>query len=257
MRKLGMFSLLLLCGFFLITPTTFSQEMKDQLFMIHEETVKVDMWDKYESTSKEWIEMMTGAGLDLPYMQASQRDDGHYYYLIPIDNYADIDKMPGIFNSAIEKIGKDKWSKFMVENNSSIESSKDFIATRSAKYSYNPKEPRLKPEEAQFIHWMFFEFKLENRKEVMEIMTEWKNLYEEKNIKNGYYIWLIELGLDNNLIALTEGYKDGEDFYVSTKVDNALMEAEATVLWGKMSKYLTSVENKYGSLRPDLGFVKK
>lgn len=257
MRKLGMFSLLLLCGFFLITPTTFSQEMKDQLFMIHEETVKVDMWDKYESTSKEWIEMMTGAGLDLPYIQASQRDDGHYYYLIPIANYAEIDKMQGIFSSAIEKVGKEKWGKFMVENNSSIESSKDFIATRSAKYSYHPKEPRLKPEEAQFIHWMFFKFKLENRKEVMEIMTEWKNLYEEKNIKNGYHIWLIELGLDNNMIALTEAYKDGEDFYASSNVDNALMEAEASVLWGKMSKYLLSVENKYGSPRPDLGFIKK
>ena len=257
MRKLGMFSLLLLCGFFLITSISFSQEMKDQLFMIHEETVKVDMWDKYESTSKEWVKLMDDAGLDLPYIQASQRDDGHYYYLIPIANYAEIDKMQGIFNSAIENVGKDKWTKFMVENNSSIESSKDFIATRSAKYSYVPKEPRLKPEEAKFIHWMFFKYKLENRKEVMDIMTEWKMLYGDKNIKNGYTIWLIELGLDNNMIALTEAYKDGEDFYASSKVDNALMETEASSLWGKMSKYLTSVENKYGSPRPDLGYVKK
>lgn len=257
MRKLSMFSLLLLWGFFLITPPSFSQEMKDQLFIVHEEVVKVDMWDKYESTSKEWVTMMNDAGLDLPYIQASQRDDGHYYYLIPIANYAEIDKMQGIFSSAIEKIGKEKWGKFMVENNSSIESSKDFIATRSAKYSYQPKAPRLKPEEAKFIHWMFFKYKLENRKEVMDIMTEWKKLYEDKNIKNGYTIWLIELGLDNNMIALTESYKDGEDFYASSKTDNALMETEASALWGKMSKYLTSVENIYGNPRPDLGYVKK
>ena len=233
------------------------QEMKDQLYWVREEVARVDMWDKYEATSKEWVELMTGAGLDFPYMWASKRDDSHYYYLFPLDNYAEIDKMPEIFGSAIDKIGKDKWAKFLVENESTIETHKDFIVTRSAKYSYVPKEPRLKPEDAKFIHWMFFHYKLENRKEVMDILTEWKDLYQEKNIKNGYTIWLIELGLDNNMMALTENYKDGADFYSTTDADNKLMEAEANALWAKMSPYITSVENKYGNQRPDLGFVKK
>jgi hypothetical protein len=165
--------------------------------------------------------------------------------------------VPEIFGAAIEKIGKDKWSEFMRRNEGSMETHKDFIATRSAKYSYWPEEPRLKPEERKFIHWMFFHYKLENRKEVMDIMTEWKQLYESKNIKNGYTIWLIELGLDNNMVALTENYKDGADYYTSMEADNALMEAEASALWNKMSKYIISVENKYGNQRPDLGFVKE
>lgn len=59
------------------------------------------------------------------------------------------------------------------------------------------------------------------------------------------------------MIALTEGYKDGADFYTSQMEDNKLMEAEASALWGKMSKHVTSIENFYGSARPDLGFVKK
>jgi len=257
MRKLSMFSLLLLSGLFLLTQKSFAQEMKDQMFIIHEEVARVDMGDKYESTSKEWVKLMTDAGLDLPYIQASQRDDGHYYYIIPIANYAEIDKMQGIFNSAAEKIGKDKWSKFMVENNSTIESSKDFVATRSAKYSYLPNNPRTKQEDIKFIHWMFFKYKMENRKEIMDILTEWKELYEDKNINSGYQIWLIELGMDNNMIALTEGYKDGADFYTTTKEDNALMEKEASALWAKMAPFITSVENKYGSARPDLGYVKK
>jgi hypothetical protein len=89
----------------------------------------------------------------------------------------------------------------------------------------------------------------------MEIMMEWKKLYEDKNIKNGYTIWLIELGEDNNMIALTESFKDGADFHTSTEEDNALMEEEASVLWAKMAPYITSIENKYGNQRPDLGFV--
>lgn len=243
--------------FILLQQTSFPQETKDQLYLVREEVAKVDMWDKYESTSKEWVKTMTEAGLDLPYVEASQRDDGHYYYLIPLDNYAAIDKMQAIFGAAIDKVGKDKWAKFMVENEGSMETHKDFIATRSAKYSYMPKEPRLKPEEVKFIHWMFFHYKLENRKEVMEIMSEWKKLYADKNIKNGYTVWLINLGLDNNMIALTEGFKDGADFYTAMDADNAVMKDEANALWTKMSKFITSVENKYGSSRPDLGYVKK
>jgi hypothetical protein len=230
------------------------EEPKDQLYWVREEVAKVDMWDQYEKTSKEWVELMTGAGLDLPYMWASQRDDAHYYYLFPLDNYAEIDKLSGIFGAAIDKIGKDKWAKFVTENEASIETHKDFIVTRSAKYSFWPEEPRLKPDESNFIHWMFFHYKLENRKEVMDVMTEWKELYQEKNIKNGYTVWLMELGRDNNMIVLTESYKDGADYYTAMEADNATMEAEAKALWTKMSVYITSVENKYGNQRPDLGF---
>ena len=230
------------------------QEMKDQLYWVREEVAKVDMWDQYEKTSKEWVELMTGAGLDVPYMWASQRDDAHYYYLFPLDNYAAIDELQGIFGAAIEKIGKEKWAEFLKRNEGSIETHRDFIVTRSAKYSYWPAEPRLKPDETKFIHWMFFHYKFENRKEVMNIMTEWKELYQGKNIKNGYTVWLMELGRDNNMIVLTESYKDGADYYTSMEADNATMEAEAKALWAKMSPYITSVENKYGNQRPDLGF---
>ena len=68
----------------------------------------------------------------------------------------------------------------MVENNSTIQSSVDFVATRSAKYSYMPKNPRIKQEDVKFIHWMFFKYKMENRKEIMDILSEWKKLYEDK-----------------------------------------------------------------------------
>ena len=257
MLKLKFFPALLLGILISASVISFAQEeMKDQLYWVREEVAKVDMWDKYESTSKEWVNLMTDAGLDLPYMWASQREDGHYYYLFPLENYAAIDKLTEIFGAAIEKIGKDKWAKFIVENESSMVTHKDFVLKRSAKYSYVPKEPRLKPEETKFIHWMFFHYKLENKKEVMDIMEEWKQLYESKNIKNGYTIWLMDLGLDNNLIALTESYKDGADFYTATEEDNSKMKTEASALWAKMSPYITSIENKYGSRRPDLSYVK-
>lgn len=233
------------------------QEMKDQLYLVHEEVAKVNMWDQYEKTSKQWVEYMTEGGLDLPYVRASQRDDGHYYYLIPISNYADIDKFPDIFKSAVDKIGKDKWANFMTENNSSMESNKDFVAKWSANYSYVPKEPRIKPEEAGFIHWIFFTYKLEKRQEVLDVLAEWKDLYAKNNIPDGWGIWLIDLGEANNMIALTESAKDGASFYTNMKENSEKLKTEEGKLWEKLSANVMTIEEKYGKPRPDLSYTKK
>ena len=183
MLKLKFFPLLLLGIIISASALSFAQkEMKDQLYWVREEVAKVDKWGQYEQISKEWVDLMTEGGLDLPSVRASQRDDGHYYYLIPLSNYAEIDNFPQIFGSAIDKIGKEKWGEFMKRSDESMVTHKDFIVKWSAKYSYVPKEPRIKPEEAGFIHWIFFTYKLEKRKEVLDIIAEWKALYEKNNI---------------------------------------------------------------------------
>jgi len=243
---------------FVCAQLSFAQEApKDQLYTIREEVVKVDQWDKYESTSKQWAELMTQGGLDIPYVRASQRDDGHYYYVSPVSNYAAVDNFPKVFGSAIDKIGKEKWADFMIEFESTISTHRDFIVKWSGEYSYIPKEPRLKQGEAKFVHWMFFHFKLEKRKELLELMKEWKKLYTDKNISDGYEIWMVEFGLDNDSMVLTEYYKDGADFYNRDKEITAMIKDQAEALWAKMSLLLTNIEHKYGKFRPDLDYVKK
>jgi hypothetical protein len=249
-------SFLLLAGLFVFSTLMLAQEEpKDQLYWVREEVVKVGMWQQYEETSKEWVELMTGAGLDLPFMRASQRDDGHYYYIFPLSNYGDIDKFPEIFGSAIEKIGKDKWKEFMIRNESSMEYHKDFIAKWHAKYSYIPKEPRVKMEDAEFLHWVFFTYKLEKRDEILDILAEWKSLYEENNIPDGWSTWTIELGEQNNMMAISESAKDGASWYTNMEENSKLLKEEEQKLWAKLAPHVLTMEQKYGSPRPDLGFV--
>ncbi len=258
MLKIKIFLVLLfglsICGSGIILA---QQEPEDQLYWIREEVARVDMWQQYEETSKQWVEMMTGAGLDFPYIRASQRDDGHYYYLIPLSSYADIDRFPEIFGSAIDTIGKEKWGEFMKKNESSMVTHKDFIATWSAKYSYVPKEPRVKQQDAEFIHWVFFTFKLEKRKVVLDVLGEWKALYEKNNIPDGWSTWIIEVGEKNNMIAITEFAKDAPSFYAAMEENSEKMKAEEEKLWAKFSANVISIEQKFGKPRPDLGFVKK
>jgi hypothetical protein len=230
------------------------EEIEDQLYWVREEVARVDMWQQYEETSKQWVEMMTGAGLDFPYMRASQRDDGHYYYLFPLSSYAHIDKFPEIFGGAVDKIGRDKWKEFMIKNESSMVTHKDFIVKWLAGHSYVPKEPRVKPQDAEFIHWVFFTFKLEKRDEVLDIIAEWKELYEKNNIPDGWSTWSIELGESNNMMAFTEVAKDGASFYANMEENSEKLKEEEQKLWAKLSASVLSMEQKFGMPRPDLGF---
>lgn len=238
-------------------PLSFAQEMKDQLFVVHEEVAKVDMIGQYEKTSAEWVQIMHDAGLDISEIRASQRDDFHYYYLIPISKYADIDGIFPKFQEAIKKIDKDKWSKFSSENDQTIETHKEFVAKWSAELSYEPKVPRLKQGEAKFIHWIFFHYKLEKRKEVMEVIKEWKKLYADKNITHGYDVWLMDMGEQNNLIVLSEVAKDGQDFYQTMDEINKQVEQEEQKLQAKFLPLVTKIEQKYGRIRSDLSYYKK
>ena len=249
----GLIGVILFCA----AQLSFAQEMKDQLFVIHEEVAKVDMIGQSEKTSAEWVQIMHDAGLDISEIRASQRDDFHYYYLVPITKFADIDEIYPKFQEAISKIDKDKWSKFSAENDQTVETHKEFVARISADLSYAPKEPRLKQGEANFIHWIFFNYKLEKRKEVMDVLKEWKKLYEDKNIAHGYNIWLMDMGMDNNMIALTEVAKDGTDFYETMDAIDKKVHKEEQMLWGKISPLMIKMEQKYGSLRPDLSYIKK
>lgn len=255
MSKLKFF-VLLIAGFLIFSAFTFAQEdPKDQLYWVREEVVKIEKWQQYEETSKEWVELMTGAGLDFQYMRASQTYDGHYYYLLPLSSYADIDQFPEKYGSAIEKIGKDKWQEFMIRNESSIAYNKDFIVKWLADYSYIPKEPRVQPQDAEFLNWMFFTFKLEKRDEVLDIIAEYKALYEKHNIPDGWSLWTIELGEQNNMMAFTQFAKDGASFFTSLDENIEKLKEEQQKLEAKFSQYVISMEEKFGKPRPDLGFV--
>lgn len=242
---------------FTFSQTLFSQKDNDKLFLVREEVVKVDQWDKYESTSKQWLEFMTNGGLNLPYISATQRDDGRYYYLIPLNAYSEIDNLSKIFGAAIEKAGPDKYKSLMAENEGSILTHRDYVLRYSSEYSYVPKEPRLKMEDVRFTHFTFFKFKLEKRNELLGVLREWKSLFESENINSGYNIWMVELGLDNDLMILTEYFKDGEDYHKTVKEIESKIKEEEKSLWAKMSLLLTEIEQKYGWIRPDLSYTKK
>lgn len=67
----------------------------------------------------------------------------------------------------------------------------------------------------------------------------------------------MDMGMDNNMIALTEVVKDGTDFYQTMESIDKKVQQEEQKLWAKLSPLLVKMEQKYGRLRPDLRYFKK
>jgi hypothetical protein len=229
---------------------------KDQLWLVHEETAKIDMISQYVKTSKDWSAMMHEGGLALTFY-AFQRNDMHFYYVSPIADYAAIDSMPGEFQNAMKKINKDKFSTLMDENNASIESTKEFVIQRSTGLSYLPKTPRITLDKAGFVHWSFIHYKLEKRKEVMKILKEWKSVYEKNNFPDAYDIYLMGIGGDNNEIIVFDYAKNAVDYYKNDTEKSEEMKKEEGKLYKEISQYLISMKDYTGRPRPDLDYIAK
>jgi len=246
------FLLVFLSGTLLVNA---QDEPKDQLFWIHEEKAKVNMLDKYVSTSKDILKMFKEGGLGVD-IYTSQRDDNLFYYIIPISNYSGIDSVYKNFGSAREKVGADKWTSKMVENSSTIDMTRDGIITRSGKYSYTPKNPRLKEGEAKFIHWDYFTVLPEKRKEFFDIAKQYKELYEKNDIGMGFGVWLMNFGFNNDMVVVTQAAKDAVDYYNTSHMIDEKLGKDGEMLWKKLLTTLKEFEHFNGHLRDDLSFMK-
>jgi hypothetical protein len=230
---------------------------KDQLFYIHEEVAKIDKIDQYNSANEEFTRMMKESKLDVSSILASQTDDLHFYYLVPLNNYADIDKLSEAFNTMMANADKDKLNKNMQDGAESTEYTRELVFKRSASLSYDPKQPSsLDRSKENFLHWDFYTFKPEDRKQVMDLGEKIKKLYEDKKIETPYTVWLADMGERNNLIVVTTIAKDAVSFYQQSDKDNALLGKDMDDLWKQMMPMLEHFEHKNGHTRPDLSYTK-
>ncbi len=233
------------------------EQPADPLFYIHEEVARIDKMDQYNSTSKDFTQMMMDSKLDVPWIRCSQTDDLHFYYLVPLNNYGDIDKLSAAFNDMMSKTDKDKMNKVMSENAEAIASVRELVFKRSNSLSYGSvQDMGLDMTKENFIHWDYYLVKPGKMQDVLKLGAKFKKLNEDKKITTPYTVWLADMGENDNLIVVTTLAKDAVSFYQQMDKDNAAMGKDGDELWQQMMSMLDHFEHKNGHTRPDLSYVK-
>jgi hypothetical protein len=243
----------------LFSLRAFSQEMpKDKLFYVHEEVARLDKIDQYNKSGKDFSAMMKSMKLDVPYIRASETDDFHFFYMVPLNNYADIDKLSDAFNNMFSSAEKNKVDELMKESDESVEYTKEMVFRRSESLSYAPADAKMPDMSKEaFLHFDYYTYKPENRKEVMDIGAKIKKLYEDKKIEYPYSVWLSDMGVNSNLIIVTTLANDAASYYQEMDKESKMLGKEMDDLWNQMKPMLTHYEQQNGKTRPDLSYMKE
>jgi hypothetical protein len=243
----GLFSV-----FFVLSGMIGAQEQKSQLYSITEIVVKPAMVAQYEAAVKREIE------LGYPHsFEGYSTDDFHYYFLVPIENYAGIDALNKMEADWAAKVGEE-FQRLM----KSVEGTFDYYRSGVVRFlpelSYAPKKPRLKPEEQKFIIWGFAYVEFGREKEFAEISKQIVELSKSKDTSIGWNTFVVESGTEMPFYFWAEGGKSAAEYYAENdKVMKKFGEEKFAELWNKDLATFRKFETKTGRPRPDLSNMPK
>lgn len=250
-------SVFLIVGFVvsLCTLTTLAQteKQKEQLFLVDEYAVNPSMVDEFEAVMKEWVALCSKHKFPYSWMTYSG-NDFHYILVWPLENYADIDKMYKVYDEIEKKVGEKQWqslSKRVVKSYEYWHSSMYYLIPER---SYTPENPRLKPEEINYLRWGFYYLIPGKGKAFAENDKEWIALHKQKNIPDGYQIYVGDNGTDMPVVVLVTWGENAADYFTQGAKNEKILGEEAKALSKKEQALLRKYESRTGRPRPDLSY---
>lgn len=239
-----------------LTTLAQAEEQKAQLYLVYEVTVNPSKANDYEAAIKEYFSLFAEGKSSYPWY-ASSSDDFHYYFVSPIENFAEIDKMNISFAELMTQVGMERWQALANRLNDNSEYYRQFMTYHRLDLSYVPKNPRLKPEEEKYIQWDFWNILQGKEGECEELLKKWVALCESKNSPHAYGVIVGDIGTKMPLIIITQTGKDSVDWHIHNQEMWKLLGEEGSALMDKWMTLIKKYDRKTGWLRPDLSYMPK
>jgi len=231
-----------------------AEEPKAQLYLVDDVVVKPSMLMEHEAAMKEMIALTAKHNYPFPWY-AYSTDDFHYYYVMPVEDFADVDKLFNTWGEVMAKAGNEFQAMFK-NFFSSMEYYKDSFVRHRPDLSYMPEKPRLTPEEAGFMFWGQCYVIPGKQQEFEEIFKKWVNLYKSKNIPDAWDTFMGDIGTDMPFYFWGAGAKSPVDFWTQDEKGTKEMgEEEVMKLGQKTMALLRKFEIKTGRFRPELSYM--
>lgn len=239
-----------------VAPLAAQEEMAPQMFLVHQEVVEPAMLEEYVQTSKDFFALVAAHRETMPtfHAQAVQTEEYEFVYVMPLANFAQMDQLMGEF-MAMAASGNQEWQEAMVAGAGTTRHYDEFLVLYRPDLSYQPAEPRVKPEEVAAWRWDFYYLKPEKAMDAEALAKDVAALYREKGIQDGYDIFQALFGDDlPYLVVSTPGKSQADIEGRFGEIAEKLGDAWAPIQQ-RIHDAVRSYTSKYAWARPDLGLA--
>jgi len=239
-----------------LTALAQAEEQKAQAYYVLEVVIKPSMVAEYEAAVKELVSLNSQYKATYPWSGFSA-DDFHYYFSIPVENLADIDKMFKEDSELEKKMGEEKSREIGKRFAGTYEYVRPFMLYHNPDLSYTPESPRLQSEEANYRLWVWYYIQPAKEKEFQEVLKKFVALAKSKNVADGYNIYAGGIGMDIPAYLVGFSAKSAGDFWPHYEKTWELLGEEGKVLLQKLFALTREREIKTGWYRPGLSYIPK
>ena len=229
---------------------------KPQMFVIYKDVVHPSKTTEYEAAIKHMISEFTAYDVDpekISWTTISGPELG-YAYLMPIENFAGIDRMHEDWKAAIDVIGAEKFEDMMLAAAEAMDHVDVFHVLRRADLSYAPEETTLKPEDVNYIQYGFYYVMPGQKKLLEELAKQYVELYKSKNVDTRWTIYESVTGTDLPLFVVAHPAKNQAEYYQQREETKTLLGEKGKELSEQVMQIVRKIELKDGWLRPDLSY---
>ncbi len=183
-----------------------------------------------------------------------QTDDFTYQYVFPFGPYNDVDVFFKMFNEKIAASDKKEYDRLYAAFAGTINANNSIVI--ELKDSYKPKNPYLKPGEAGFIHWDYFELLPGKEPEALELLKEYKKMNEKFEIPVANNQWSVSFGDHSSTVIFSTLAKDDVDYYTHNKEaeEKYMNDPDFMGFYMKFLSYVRSFKHFNGKPRLDLSY---
>ncbi len=172
-------------------------------------------------------------------------DDGSYAHVVPISNFAQLDKNP--FAPLETKIGKEALAGLWSTIDQCIESQSTSIIVRMPEYSYLSSTA-----EDAFRDITYWYVLPDKEAEAGKLFAEWKQLHETKKDGQGYSVYKGVFGNERGGYLIISWGKTILDWATKRQKSNEILGDDATKLWTKTMAISRKYYSKKAWLQKDL-----
>jgi hypothetical protein len=228
-------------------------EKRYQLFLVVDELVKPSMEGEYYEAAKKWVAFMKDHEFLYPF-NTYWTGDNHVYWSMPIQSFADIDKIMEESNKTREK-SPDDYKAMEDAFKGTYESSRMCVYAFDHKYSMIAEEEEKESEEENFVFYDIYYFAPGYDAEINKLFDEMKALMADKGVIQSWYAYWGMMGTDSPVLWMAASAKNPIEF----EEENAKMweplGKELGQIKKKMMKYVTKQEQKRAWVHKELSYT--